>query len=239
MAGHSQFKNIMYRKGAQDKKRAKIFAKLTREIMVAAKSGTPDPLYNARLRAAVQEARAHNMPKDNIERAIKKSTENAKESFSAIRYEGFGPAGIGIIVEALTDNHNRTASDVRAALTKNGGSLGETGSVSFMFERLGCIAYPEQAIPSLDAALEKALAVSANDCTFEEETYLFYTDPTTLWEVAKNLEKEIGQEPVKVGLIWKPNILAPCPEDKRDTLFNLLEALEENDDVQNVFTNVE
>ena len=184
MAGHSQFKNIMYRKGAQDKKRAKLFAKLAKEITVAAKMGLPDPEYNPRLRAAIQAARAENMPKDNIERAVKKSTDQGGENYEEVRYEGFGAGGIGVIVETLTDNRNRTAGEVRAIFTKNGGNLGETGAVSFMFDRLGLIEYPADAATA-DEMLEAAIEAGADDCQSGEDAHELYTAADALHEVAR------------------------------------------------------
>ncbi|MFA7639539.1 MAG: YebC/PmpR family DNA-binding transcriptional regulator [Parvibaculum sp.] len=237
MAGHSQFKNIMYRKGAQDKKRAKLFAKLAKEITVAAKMGLPDPEYNPRLRSAIQAARAENMPKDNIERAIKRSTDQGGENYEEVRYEGFGPGGIGIIVETLTDNRNRTAGEVRAIFSKNGGNLGETGAVSFMFDRLGMIEYGADA-GSADEMLEAAIDGGADDCQSSEETHELYCAPDALHEVASALEAKFG-EPRAARIIWKPQNTIAVDDEKAETIFKMMEALDDNDDVQQVYANFE
>ena len=192
MAGHSKFKNIMHRKGAQDKKRAKLFSKLGKEITVAAKMGMPDPAFNPRLRVAVNAARAQSMPKENIERAIKKSTEAGGENYEEVRYEGFGPGGIGVIVEALTDNRNRTASEVRSTFSKNGGNLGETGAVSFMFERVGSIEYNAD-IADADTVLEAAIDAGADDCESDEEFHVLTCDAESLHEVAGRWKRNSGQ----------------------------------------------
>lgn len=237
MAGHSQFKNIMYRKGAQDKKRAKLFAKLAKEITVAAKQGLPDPEYNPRLRAAIQAARAENMPKDNIERAIKRSSDQGGENYEEVRYEGFGPGGIGVIVETLTDNRNRTASVVRSIFTKNGGNLGETGSVSFMFSRLGRIEYAPEA-GSAEAMLDAAIEAGADDCQSGADGHELFCAPEALHEVARALEAKFG-EPRSANMIWKPQNLIAVDDEKAETLIKMLEALDDDDDVQQVYANFE
>src|SRR6201996_6667803 len=202
MAGHSQFKNIMHRKGKQDAMKSKIFGKLAREITVAAKLGTPDPSMNARLRAAVVAARQENMPRDNIERAIKKATGSESENYDEMRYEGYGPGGVAVIVEALTDNRNRAASDIRSYFTKSGGNLGETNSVAFMFDRIGVIEY-DSSIASDDAMLDAAIEAGADDVISSESGHEVYASPETYREVAKNLEAKFG-EPRKAALTWKP-----------------------------------
>lgn len=237
MAGHSQFKNIMYRKGAQDKKRAKLFAKLAKEITVAAKMGLADPEYNPRLRAAIQAARVENMPKDNIERAIKKSTDQGGENYEEVRYEGFGPGGIGVIVETLTDNRNRTAGEVRSIFTKNGGNLGETGSVSFMFDRLGLIEYPVEAA-SADGMLEAAIDAGADDCQSNDAGHELYCAPDSLHEVGQALEARFG-EPRAARIVWKPQNTIVLDDEKAETVIKMLEALDDNDDVQQVYANFE
>lgn len=236
MAGHSKFKNIMYRKGAQDKKRSKIFSKLSKEITVAAKMGTPDPDMNPRLRLAINAAKAQNMPKDNIDRAVKKSQTDTT-SFDEMRYEGFGPGGVGVIVEALTDNKNRTASDVRSIFSKNGGNLGETGSVSFMFDRVGAIEYGPDAATA-DSMFETALEVGADDCESTDDGHTIYTEAESLHEVTKALEDKYG-EPQSANIIWKPQNNIELDDDKGETLIKLLDALEDSDDVQNVYANFE
>ena len=237
MAGHSQFKNIMYRKGAQDKKRAKLFAKLAKEITVAAKQGLPDPEYNPRLRAAIQAARAENMPKDNIERAIKRSADQGGENYEEVRYEGFGPGGIGVIVETLTDNRNRTASVVRSIFTKHGGNLGETGSVSFMFSRLGRIDYAPEA-GSAEDMLDAAIEAGADDCQSSAEGHELFCAPEALHEVARALEAKFG-EPRSASMTWKPQNLIDVDDEKAETLIKMLEALDDDDDVQQVYANFE
>ncbi len=235
MAGHSKFKNIMHRKGAQDKKRAKMFSKLSKEITVAAKMGLPDPAMNPRLRAAIIAARAQNMPKDNIERAIKKSQEVGGEDYMEVRYEGFAPGGIGVIVETLTDNRNRTASDVRSTFSKYGGNLGETGAVSFMFDRVGEIEYqPEAGSP--DAMLEAALEAGADDCQSDDDGHRFYCEPSLLHEVAQALEQTIG-EPKGARLVWRAQNTIGVDDEKAENLLKMLDALEDSDDVQNVYAN--
>ncbi len=236
MAGHSQFKNIMYRKGAQDKKRAKIFAKLTREIIVAAKNGMPDPAANPRLRGAIQAARAENMPKDNIERAIKRATGGDDDTiYEEIRYEGYGPGGVAIIVEALTDNRNRTASDVRAIFSKNGGSMGETNSVSFMFERVGYLAYPGETAGA-DDIFEAAVEAGAADVQSSAELHEIFCAPEDFSQVRDAMSERYG-DPQEGRLSWRPNNGVPVETDAAQTLMKLIEALEDNDDVQSVAAN--
>ncbi|NIJ40472.1 YebC/PmpR family DNA-binding regulatory protein [Parvibaculum indicum] len=237
MAGHSQFKNIMYRKGAQDKKRAKLFAKLAKEITVAAKMGMPEPEHNPRLRAAIQAARAENMPKDNIERAIKKSTDQGGENYEEMRYEGFGPGGVGVIVEALTDNRNRTASAVRAIFSKHGGNLGETGAVSFMFDQVGQILYPADK-GEAEAMLEAAIEAGAEDCVSGEDGHEFVCAPDDLHEVAQALEATLG-EANSTRIVWKPQNTIELDDDKSETMMKLLDALDDDDDVQQVYANFE
>lgn len=237
MAGHSKFKNIMYRKGAQDKKRAKLFSKLAKEITVAAKMGLPDPEHNPRLRAAILAARAQSMPKDNIDRAIKKSTDQGGDDYVDMRYEGFGPAGIGVIVEALTDNKNRTASEVRSIFSKNGGNLGETGSVSFMFDHVGSIEYGAD-VADTETMLEAAIEAGADDCESDEDGHVLTCAPDALHEVAGALEEKFG-EARSARLIWKPQNNIEVDEEKGETLLKLLDALDDCDDVQQVYANYE
>lgn len=237
MAGHSQFKNIMHKKGRADTARAKLFSKLAREITVAAKLGLPDPAMNPRLRTAVLAARAENMPKDNIERAIKKSQGGDAENYDEIRYEGYGPGGVAIIVEALTDNRNRTASEVRATFTKSGGSLAETGAVSFMFNRVGVVEY-DAAKASADAMLEAAIEAGADDVTSNESGHEIVCAADSLHEVARALEAKFG-EPRKSGLVWRPQNSVPVPDEDGEKILRLIETLEDNDDVQNVYANFE
>jgi YebC/PmpR family DNA-binding regulatory protein len=238
MAGHSQFKNIMYRKGAQDKKRAKIFTKLIRELTSAARSGLPDPSVNPRLRAAVIAARAANMSKDTLERAIKRGAGGGEaDNYEEVRYEGYGPGGIAVIVEALTDNRNRTASDVRAAFAKAGGNLGETNSVNFMFDHVGQVAYPAPATSS-DAMFEAAVDAGADDVESGAEEHLVICASEALNDVRDALEKRFGV-PLAAKVVWKPKNLVPVEGETAEALFKLLEALEDSDDVQNVFANFE
>jgi YebC/PmpR family DNA-binding regulatory protein len=235
MAGHSKFKNIQFRKGAQDKRRAKLFSKLAREITAAARLGMPDPAMNPRLRTAVQAARAQNMPKDNIERAISKSQEADSANYEEVRYEGFGTGGVGVIVEALTDNRNRTASEVRSIFSKFGGNLGETGAVSFNFDRLGAVEFePDKA--SADAMLEAAIEAGAADCESSAEGHLIYSDPEELHEVAKALEEKFG-EPQTIRILWRPKNTVPMDEEGGERLLRMIESLEDSDDVQNVYAN--
>ncbi len=237
MAGHSKFKNIQFRKGAQDKKRSKLFSKLSRDITLAAKQGVPDPNANARLRLAINNARAESMPRDNIERAIKKALGADTDNFEDIRYEGFGPGGIGLIVEALTDNRNRAASSVRTAFGKNGGNLGETGSVAFMFDRLGQITYPAAA-GTEDKIMEAAIEAGAEDVESDEESHVIYTAFEDLGAVIEALEASLGAAK-STGVIWKPKTLNPVDLDAATTLMKLIDALDDDDDVQNVWTNVD
>jgi YebC/PmpR family DNA-binding regulatory protein len=235
MAGHSKYKNIMYRKGAQDKKRSALFSKLSREITVAAKMGIPDPEANARLRAAVIAARAQSMPKDNIQRAIDKASGGEAENYEEIRYEGFGPGGVALIVEALTDNRNRTATNIRTAFSKNGGNLGASGSVSHGFERLGLIEYGATA-GDTDKVLEAAIEAGAEDVQSDEEGHEIWTSIDSLHEVAKSLEASLG-EPESVKLGWKPSTEVEVRGDDAATLMRLIDTLEEDDDVQTVWGN--
>ncbi len=236
MAGHSQFKNIMYRKGAQDAKRARLFTKIGREIEVAAKLGSPDPDSNPRLRSAIQAARAANMPRDRIDRAMKRAAGDGDGAvYEEVRYEGYGPAGVAVIVEALTDNRNRTAADVRAAFSKNGGSLGETGSVSFLFDRAGLIRFSRDAAGS-DEIFEAALEAGADDMDSDDDGHDVLTAPEDLHAVREALERSIG-EPQAARLIWKPQTLVPVGEEPAAVLLKLLEVLDDHDDVQNVSAN--
>ena len=237
MAGHSQFKNIMHRKGKQDKVRSKVFGKLAREITVAAKLGQPDPAFNPRLRAAILEARAENMPKDNIERAIKKASGSESESYDDMRYEGYGPGGVAVIVEALTDNHNRTASEVRSAFTKAGGNLGTTGSVSFMFDHVGVVEYDAK-VADADAMLEAAIEAGAEDVSSTEDGHQIFTTHETLRDVAKALEAKYG-EARKAAMIWKPQNTVMLSDEAGEKMMKLMQALDDDDDVQNVFANFE
>ena len=227
----------MHRKGRQDAVRAKLFAKLAREITVAAKSGLPDPAMNPRLRLAVQAARAENMPKDNIERAIKKAQGNDSENFETVRYEGYAPGGVALIVEALTDNRNRTASNVRAAFTKAGGALGETGSVSFMWDRVGEIRYPAGA-GGADKVMDAAIEAGAEDVESDEDGHTIYCAFADLGEVSKALEGALG-EATSVKAIWKPQTNVPVDEERAQSLMKLVATLEDDDDVQNVYANFE
>lgn len=235
MAGHSKWANIQHRKGRQDAKRSKMFSKLSKEITVAAKMGAPDPDFNPRLRLAIQAAKAQSMPKDNISRAIKKSTEANAASFEEIRYEGFGPNGVGVIVEVLTDNRNRAASEVRTTFSKNGGNLGEPGTVSFMFDLVGYIEYTGS-IASEDEMFEAAIEAGADDVQSSEQTHEIYTAFDQLAEVAGNIEKAFG-EPVIVKPVWKPQNTVEVSGDKAGTMMKLIDALEDCDDVQNVYAN--
>jgi len=237
MAGHSQFKNIMHRKGAADVRRSKLFSKLAREITVAAKLGVPDPDMNARLRLAILNARAENMPKDNIERAIKKALGNEGENYETVRYEGYGPGGVAMIVEALTDNRNRTAGAVRSYLSKNGGALGESGSVAFMFDHVGQIHYKPEA-GSADKVLEAAIDAGADDVQSDDDGHLITTGFTDLGEVAKKLEASLG-EAETVKAVWRPQTVTTLDEDKAASMVKLIGTLEEDDDVQEVYANYE
>jgi YebC/PmpR family DNA-binding regulatory protein len=237
MAGHSKFKNIQFRKGAQDKKRSKLFSKLSRDITLAAKQGLPDPTANARLRLAIAAARAESMPKDNIERAIKKAQGGEADSYEDIRYEGFGPGGVGVIIEVMTDNRNRAASSVRTLFGKNGGNMGESGSVAFMFDRLGQITYPRQA-GSEDKVMEAAIEAGAQDVESDEESHLIYTAFEDLSAVSEALEGALGA-PKGAEVVWKPKTLTPVSGEEAASLFKLIDALDDDDDVQNVFTNAD
>jgi YebC/PmpR family DNA-binding regulatory protein len=237
MAGHSQFKNIMHRKGRQDAVKSKLFSKLAREITVAAKLGTPDPAMNPRLRAAILAARAENMSKDSIDRAIKKAQGGDTEAYDEIRYEGYGPGGVAVIVEALTDNRNRTASDVRSYFTKTGGNLAETGAVSFMFDRVGLIEFDAKAA-SDDAMLEAAIEAGAEDVVSSDDGHEVYAAQDSFVNVAKALEAKFG-EPRKAALVWKPQNTVAIDDEKGEKMFKLMELLNEHDDVQNVYANFE
>ena len=237
MAGHSQFKNIMHKKGKQDALRSKLFSKLAREITVAAKTGLPDPNMNARLRAAVLAARAENMPKDNIERAIKKASGGDGENYEEIRYEGYGPGGVAVIVEVLTDNRNRTAGEVRATFTKSGGNLAETGAVSFMFDHVGVIEYDAK-VASGEAMFEAALEAGADDVVTSDSGHEIYAAPDHFGSVAKALEVKFG-EPRKASLVWRPQNTVAVDDEKGEKLLKLIESLNEHDDVQNVYANFE
>ena len=237
MAGHSQFKNIMHRKGRQDAVKSKMFSNLAREITVSAKMGTPDPDMNPRLRLAIQAAKAQSMPKDNIQRAINKAAGADTENYEEVRYEGYGPGGVALIVEALTDNRNRSASNVRAAFTKAGGALGETGSVSFMWDRVGEIFYPPTA-GDADKVMEAAIEAGADDVESDEEGHTIYCAFESIGEVSKALEAALG-EADSVKIIWKPKNTVPVDEERAQSLMKLVSTLEEDDDVQNVYANFE
>ncbi len=237
MAGHSKFKNIMHRKGRADAVRSKLFSKLSREITVAAKTGLPDPAMNSRLRLAVNNAKAESVPKDNIDRAIKKATAADGDTYDEIRYEGFGPGGVGVIVEVLTDNRNRAAANVRSIFSKNGGNLGETGSVSFMWDRMGQVTYPAS-VGDEDKVMEAALEAGAEDVESDEDGHTIFTAFDALNEVAQALEAALG--PAKsTRLVWRPKALTPVEGDAVATLMKMIEALEDDDDVQNVYGNYE
>ena len=238
MAGHSQFKNIMHRKGKQDAKRGKIFTKLIRELTVAAKNGLPDPASNPRLRAAVIAARQANMSRDTVDRAIKRGAGGSDDAnYEEVRYEGYGPGGVALIVEALTDNRNRTAGDIRSIFTKQGGSLGETNSVSFMFDRVGIVRYPGDTA-SEEAMLEAAIEAGADDVTSDDEAHEITCAPERLTAVRDALEARFGSpESAKLG--WRPQTTVPVGDEPAEKLFRLLEALDDNDDVQTVVANYE
>ncbi|WP_421788145.1 YebC/PmpR family DNA-binding transcriptional regulator [Hyphobacterium sp.] len=245
MAGHSKWANIQHRKGRQDKARGKLFSKLSKEITIAAKIGGPDPDMNPRLRLAVANAKGQSMPKDNIQRAIDKASGNDVEAYEEIRYEGFGPGGIGIIVEVSTDNRNRAASEVRTAFSKNGGNLGETGAVAFMFDQVGEIRYPDT-VADDEAMFEAAIEAGAEDVTHEDGDpdedepgeRIVFCARDDLAEVAGNLQETLG-EPKSVNIIWKPQTLTPVEDDKSEGVIKLLEVLDDLDDVQNVYTNAD
>jgi YebC/PmpR family DNA-binding regulatory protein len=238
MAGHSQFKNIMHRKGAQDAKRGKIFTKLIRELTVAAKNGLPDPNSNPRLRAAIIAARQANMSKDTVDRAIKRGAGGADDAnYEEVRYEGYGPGGVALIIDALTDNRNRTASDIRTAFSKYGGSLGETNSVSFMFDRIGAVRYPRD-VASEDAMLEAAIEAGADNVETDDEAHQVTCAPDQLNAVRDALEARFGaSQSAKLG--WRPQTTIPIADEPADKLLKLLEALDDNDDVQTVVANYE
>ncbi|MEM5542310.1 YebC/PmpR family DNA-binding transcriptional regulator [Sulfitobacter sp. AS92] len=237
MAGHSKWANIQHRKGRQDKLRAKVFSKLSKEITIAAKMGDPDPEKNPRLRMAVKEAKGQSMPKDNIERAIKKAIGGEGEDYEEIRYEGYGPNGVAVIVEAMTDNRNRTASTVRSTFTKNGGNLGETGSVGFMFERKGEVIYPA-AVGDADTVMMAAIEAGAEDVESSEDGHVIYCTDTDLNDVSTALEAELG-ESESTKLIWRPTTTTEMDLEAMEKLMKLVDALEEDDDVQRVTTNFE
>ncbi|MEO0328694.1 MAG: YebC/PmpR family DNA-binding transcriptional regulator [Pseudomonadota bacterium] len=239
MAGHSKFKNIMHRKGRQDAIRSKMFSRLSKEVTVAVKmgGGVTDPDMNPRLRLAIQNAKGQSMPKDNIQRAVNKGVGGEGEDYEEIRYEGYGPGGVAVIVEALTDNKNRSAANIRTAFTKNGGQMGETGSVSFMFDRMGEVTYKADA-GSEDDVMEAAIMAGADDVTSDEDGHTVLCQFDNFGEVTKNLEEALG-EAESVKPIWKPQNNVPVDEEKGGTLLKLLDALEEDDDVQNVYSNFE
>ena len=237
MAGHSKFKNIQFRKDRQDKIRSKLFSKLSRDITLAAKGGVPDPAANSRLRLAIASAKAESMPKDNIDRAIKKATSGDADNMEEIRYEGFGPGGVGLIVEVLTDNRNRAAANVRTIFGKNGGNLGETNTVAFMFDRVGQLVYPAAA-GSEDVVMEAAIEAGAEDVSSDAETHVITTAFESLSEVAEALSASLG-DPKSTEIVWKPKSLTPVSGEAVATLVKLLDALDDDDDVQNVYGNYE
>ena len=237
MAGHSQFKNIMHRKGRQDAVKSKLFGKLAREITVSAQLGTPDPTMNARLRAAIIAARAENMPKDNIDRAIKKAAGADTDNYEQIRYEGYGPGGVAVIVEVLTDNRNRAAGEVRASFTKSGGNLAETGAVSFMFDHVGVIEYDAKAA-SAEAMFEAALEAGADDVVSSDNTHEVYAAQDHFGSVVKALEAKFG-EPKKASLVWRPQNTVAVDDEQGEKLLKLIDNLNDQDDVQNVYANFE
>jgi YebC/PmpR family DNA-binding regulatory protein len=233
MAGHSKFKNIMHRKGRADAARSKLFSKLSREITVAAKSGMPDPAMNPRLRLAIANAKAESMPKDNIERAVKKGAGGDGENYEEVRYEGFGPGGVNLIVEGLTDNRNRAASNIRSIFAKNGGNLGASGSVTFQFDRMGELTYPAS-VGSEDAVMEAAIEAGAQDVESDEESHVVYTAFEDFAEVATALEGALG-EPKSSKIVWRPKNTTTVTGDAVATLMKLIDALDDDDDVQNVY----
>ncbi|MEM9814383.1 MAG: YebC/PmpR family DNA-binding transcriptional regulator [Pseudomonadota bacterium] len=237
MAGHSKWANIQHRKGRQDAVRSKLFSKLSKEITVAAKMGDPDPEKNPRLRLAVKEAKSNSMPKDVIERAIKKSQGGDADTYEEIRYEGYGPSGVAVIVEAMTDNRNRTASNVRSIFGKGGGNLAETGAVSFMFDRMGLIVYPPSA-GDAEAVLDAAIEAGAADVESSEDGHEIYCDATDLNEVAGALEASLGESET-AKLIWKPQTTTPLDLEGAQKLMKLIDTLEDDDDVQTVTANFE
>ena len=237
MAGHSKWANIQHRKGRQDKLRSKLFSKLAKEITVAAKMGDPDPDKNPRLRLAVKEAKSSSVPKDVIERAIKKSQGGDAENYEEIRYEGYGPNGVAVIVEAMTDNRNRTASNVRSTFSKNGGNLGETGSVSFMFDRKGQVSYPASA-GDADSIMMAAIEAGAEDVESSEDGHIIWCADTELSDVSTALEDQLG-ESESTKLVWRPQTTTPLDLDGAQKLMKLIDALEDDDDVQTVTANFE
>ncbi|HTO41716.1 MAG TPA: YebC/PmpR family DNA-binding transcriptional regulator [Rhizomicrobium sp.] len=237
MAGHSQYKNIMHRKGRQDKERSKLFSKLAREITVSSKLGMPDPQYNPRLRAAIIAAKAESMPKDNIERAIKKGQGGDAENYDEVRYEGYGPGGTALIVEALTDNRNRTAGDVRAAFSKFGGALGETNSVAFMFNRVGSLIYPK-AKGSDDAMLDLAIDAGADECISSEDAHEFLTSVEDFGAVRDALEAKLGPADA-AKIVFRPQNMVAVKDEVGETLIKLLDVLDDHDDIQTIYGNYE
>lgn len=237
MAGHSKFANIMHRKGAQDKRRAQQFTKLAREIQAAVKLGGSDPDSNPRLYRAIAAARAVSMPKDNIQRAVDRGGGADAATLDEIRYEGFGPSGVGVIVECLSDNRNRTAGDVRAAFAKNGGNLGETNSVSFGWDRMGEVRYP-LAVASEDTMLEAAIEAGADDCQLEDETHVVLCATDALIDVSKALGARFG-DAASAKFVWRPKMTTPIEGDAADSLMKLLTVLDDLDDVQSVYSNEE
>jgi YebC/PmpR family DNA-binding regulatory protein len=235
MAGHSKFKNIQFRKDRQDKARSKLFSKLSRDITLAARQGVPDPKDNSRLRLAIASAKAESMPKDNIDRAVKKAQGGEVDTYEEIRYEGFGPGGVGLIVEVLTDNRNRAAANVRSIFGKNGGAMGETGSVAFMFDRLGQIVYP-LATASEDAMMEAAIEAGAEDAVTDDEAHTVFTAFEDLSAVADALEARFGA-PKSTAIVWRPKSTTAVAGDQAASLIKLLDALDDDDDVQTVFSN--
>ena len=237
MAGHSKFKNIQHRKGRQDKARSKVFSKLSRDITLAARQGLPDVTANSRLRLAVAAAKAESMPKDNIDRAIKKAISGETDNMEEIRYEGFGPGGVGLIVEILTDNRNRAAANVRTIFSKNGGAMGEIGSVAFMFERVGQVTYPAKAATE-DQMMEAAIEAGAEDVESDGEGHTVYTGFEDLGTVVEALEQVFGA-PASTGLVWRPTTTTPVAGQQAQTLLKLIDALDDDDDVQTVYANFE
>lgn len=237
MAGHSKWANIQHRKGRQDKIRGKLFSKLSKEITIAAKMGDPDPDKNPRLRMAVKEAKSLSMPKDNIDRAIKKAVGGDAENYDEIRYEGYGPGGVAVIVEAMTDNKNRTASTVRSTFTKAGGNLGETGSVGFMFDRKGQIIYPIE-VGDADTVMMAAIEAGAEDCETTDENHVITCADTDLNDVSNALESDLGESETS-KLVWVPNIQSELDLEGVEKLMRLVDALEDDDDIQKVTTNMD
>jgi YebC/PmpR family DNA-binding regulatory protein len=237
MAGHSKWANIQHRKGRQDKLRGKLFSKLSKEITIAAKMGDPDPDHNPRLRMAIKEAKGLSMPKDNIDRAIKKAIGGDAENYDEIRYEGYGPGGVAVIVEAMTDNKNRTASTVRSTFSKAGGNLGETGSVGFMFERKGQVLYPATA-GDADTVMMAAIEAGAEDAQSDEDNHIIICADSDLNDVSNALEADLG-ESESTKLIWQPNIQSELDLEGVEKLMRLVEALEDDDDIQSVTTNMD